>query len=504
MKIRIFICLIGVFLSFALNAQTPALTLEQKLALARHLADEAAQGKAETGRVLTGDFDFAKELKRCRALGKIPEASQESISEYSDITADSMSEKDSTKSDKKISEEKPSLPKKKYVVDTSKDFINGYYTGLIGGDEKASQARKKDMLETAMLEKKLSQMPNYFSYKGRLFDIISDDYNAHTTMISVLNEFEKVFDAYFSNENNQLLFSKKILFKLSKEKNPKKNTLLSIGDTGDFSLYVAWSKSLRIEEFCDAVATTVLAKIAYDNGGKYAVNKVPLWLKMAMARLLEQSVRFGVSMDMAQIASDNPPPLPLAVFSTSSGTEVTQAHSYWTLVALGKVIKDKSALSSFMRRVVLGNSPKMLVEKIDTFKPNRYDFKLWWRCLITGEIWARMGGVLSPKRSASEIARLAVLQVSTEDGQRVGVSLSKLWEDRDLLSTEIKQRVLEIKVALSIINSVYYNSLISLGRMYEAVENGDKSDFEKSKRDFSTEYQQARAISSQINSMIRN
>ena len=503
MKIRILIYL-GVFFAFTLNAQNSALTLEQKLAFARHLADEAAQGKAETGRVLTGDFDFSEELKRCRALGKIPETSQESIPEYSDITADSPDGNESVKSDKKTSEDASSSFKKKHVVDTSKDFINGYYTGLVGGDEKASQVRRKELLERVQLEKKLSQMPNYFSYKGRLFDIISDDYKAHTVMIYVLNEFEKVFDNYFSTKDGYLLLSKKVSFKISKEKNPKKNTVLSISDSGDFSLYVAWSKSLKIEEFCDTVAIAVLAKIAYENDGKNATNKVPLWLKMAIARSLEQSVRHGVSFEMAQLASENPPPMPIDVYAISTGTEIAQAHSYWTLIALEKSIKDKSMLSSFMNRVVRGDSPEMLVEKMSKFKPNRYDFQLWWRCLITGEIWARMGGVLSSERSASEIARLAVLQVDAEDGQRVGVSLLKLWEDRDLLSTEIKQRILEIKVALPNINLVYYNSLISLGRMYEAVENGDKSDFEKFKKEFATEYQQARAISHQIELMIKN
>jgi hypothetical protein len=80
MKSRMLITLLLLALcSSVWGASKPALTLSQKLALARHLADEAAQGKAETGRVLTGDFDFAKELERCRALGKIPSSIQESI-----------------------------------------------------------------------------------------------------------------------------------------------------------------------------------------------------------------------------------------------------------------------------------------------------------------------------------------------------------------------------------------------------------------------------------------
>ena len=502
MKSRMLITLLLLALcSSVWGASKPALTLSQKLALARHLADEAAQGKAETGRVLTGDFDFAKELERCRALGKIPSSTQESIAEDSDITAESptlaKAKSDITKA-KKDEAKANSSTKKKYVVDTSKDFINGYYTGLVGGNKEASQARKKEIEELAKLEKKLSELPDYFSYKGRLFDLLSDNYRAHTTMMYTLGEFEKVFDTYFSSEDKQLVLLKKISIKISDEKNPKQNTNLFVSPSGDFTLYIAWTKSLKVEEFCEAIANAVLLKMAYENAGKSAMEKVPLWLKMGIARALEQSIRFGVSSEMAEISAKVPPDLPEKVFALNQTTMSAQSHSFWTLIALEKVIKDKSMLSAFMKRVLAGESAKSLSEKVAEFKPQRYDFQVWWRCLITGEIWARMGGLLSVERSVSEVSRLAILQVNTSDGQRAGVSVSKLWEHRDVLQNEIKQRVLEIKVALSTINPIFYNSLISLGRMYEAIGEDNLSDFNEAKKQFISDYKYAQLISQQV------
>lgn len=499
MKYRALMFLVFVALSGVVcGASKPALTLSQKLALARHLADEAAQGKAETGRVLTGDFDFAKELERCKSLGKIPNSPQESIAEDSDITAESPTVATSKKDDAKTD----SSTKKKYVVDTSKDFINGYYTGIVGGDKDASQARKKEIEELAKLEKKLSQLPDYFSYKGRLFDLLSDNYRAHTTLIYALGEFEKVFDTYFSNDNQQLVLLKKISIKISDEKNPQRNTNLFVSQSGDFTLHIAWTKSLKIEEFCDAIANAVLLKIAYESGGKGAMEKVPIWLKMGIARSLEQSIRFGVSAEMAEISAKVPPELPEKIFALTQTTLSAQSHSFWTLVAIEKVIKDKSILSAFIRRVLAGESPKSLSEKMLAFKPLRYyDFQIWWRCLITGEIWARMGGLLSAERSVSEVSRLAILQVNTSDGQRVGVSVSKLFEHRDVLQNEIKQRVLEIKVALSTINPIFYNSLVSLGRMYEAIYEDNLSDFNEAKKQFISDYKYAQLVLQQVKTL---
>ena len=250
MKYRALMFLVFVALGGVVcGASKPALTLSQKLALARHLADEAAQGKAETGRVLTGDFDFAKELERCKSLGKIPNSPQESIAEDSDITAESPTVATSKKDDAKTD----SSTKKKYVVDTSKDFINGYYTGIVGGNKEANQARKKEIEELVKIEKKLSQLPDYFSYKGRLFDLLSDNYRAHTTLIYALGEFEKVFDTYFSNDNQQLVLLKKISIKISDEKKgllviENENTL----DEKNDSFYIA--KRFEISKLSKALS----------------------------------------------------------------------------------------------------------------------------------------------------------------------------------------------------------------------------------------------------------
>ena len=65
MKRAFFVCALLVAFQFA-HSDAPV-SLAEKIALARRMADEAAEGKAESGRVVNGNFDFNAELAKFRA-----------------------------------------------------------------------------------------------------------------------------------------------------------------------------------------------------------------------------------------------------------------------------------------------------------------------------------------------------------------------------------------------------------------------------------------------------
>ena len=142
---------------FCASSICSAASLAEKIALARHLADEAAAGKAPEGRVLTNDFDFDAELRKFRASAKF--RSTEAAPEDSDITELSSAgkpqsedsampetpRKPSFETAKKTPENagKPQHPAEKssdkIVVDTTKNFVNGYYVPRLGDDEKTAE-----------------------------------------------------------------------------------------------------------------------------------------------------------------------------------------------------------------------------------------------------------------------------------------------------------------------------------------------------------------------------
>ena len=108
---------------------------------------------------------------------------------------------------------------------------------------------------------------------------------------------------------------------------------------------------------------------------------------------------------------------------------------------------------------------------------------------------------MSPARSAEEVARLAVLQVDSPDG-RTGVPLDSLLGVSD--TDALKLRALEIKVAFANINPVYHNSLVSLGKIYEAAAERDSEAFEKARAEFLSDFKNARAVSAEIMRLMRD
>ncbi len=508
-----FIFFVAVSVSVCFSDEPPPLTLSEKIALARHLADEAAEGKAETGRVLTGNFDFGEELRKFRAMGKAG-TDGEPIPEYSDITARPQ---DISKAEKSASEEsalrgetgqkgqvarRVAEPEKRpEKIDTSKGFVNGYYMGVVGGD--GSEIKEAEATGKALAEREKSAVRIY-SYSGRLFELVSDDYEAHSEMIQMVRACEDMIGSYFGYGDEQLVFAKKIALQVSSSKDLKMdgNIGFNIAKNGGATLTVKWGRELGLEDFCSAFSSSVLMKLAFENGGEKASKNVPLWLKVAMSMAFEQRVRFGVSADLALAASKSPPPLPAEVFAADKNYPAFDAHAYWTLVSIEMAAGTGGELQRIMYAALAAEAPEKLSARVSGLMPASYDFALWWRCLITGEIQARLGGVMSLSRSADEIARLAVLQIDSPDSNRVGVridDLIKLGESsRDLLEL----RLLEIKVAFANINPAYHNALLALGRLYEAAADGDGDAFASSKSLFLEEFRLARSISVEIEKLM--
>ena len=496
-----------------------AASLAEKIALARHLADEAAAGKAPEGRVLTNDFDFDAELRKFRASSKYQ--SSEAAPEDSDITELSPAgkppreETDAPETEQKPAlktaqqpEQKPETPEApakkasdKPVVDTSKNFVNGYYVPRLGDDEKTAE---KAVDERRKLAELAAAAPRVYSYETRLFSIVSDNYNAHSTATDTLAKFERTALDYIGGAKGDFPLRRKILVQVFTDKSLEtaNGYKMAFSPDGGATITFKFEKNLPLETYCRATAECLLAKIAYERGGERAARNVPLWLKSAFATAFEWSVRFGVARDAATVAAANPPPLPAEVFAMNALSPENSAAAYWTLAAVAKASKDKNALSRFVGAALAGESPEKLSKRIEALKPQNFDFATWWRCLITGEIYARLGGVHPPQRSADEIARLAILQVDTPDGGRTGVPFERLFDSREKYAEAVDLRLLEIKVAFSNINPLYHNALVELGRLYEAVSDGDSEAFGESKKRFFDEFKNARNKGEIVKSMM--
>ena len=91
--------------------------------------------------------------------------------------------------------------------------------------------------------------------------------------------------------------------------------------------------------------------------------------------------------------------------------------------------------------------------------------------------------------------RLAILLRQRQGDSLEPVLGEKIFEIAKFSKAEIDSRLLEIKLALPWVNPVYYNSLVALGKMYQAAFDGDKEAFELNRADFLSEFKNAREIS---------
>ena len=149
------------------------------------------------------------------------------------------------------------------------------------------------------------------------------------------------------------------------------------------------------------------------------------------------------------------------------------------------------------------NAEKVREMIFDRMKPAEYDFALWWRALVMGEIWSRMSGIYTPEKSEAEILRMAVVQVDTPEGERVGISvLPDLWYNRENIRRDVELRIVEIKVSLARMNPLFHNCAVSLGLMFEKLIDGDEDEFREAAAVFVAEFKSARALAERAKKMM--
>jgi len=414
------------------------------------------------------------------------------------------------KSESSISQETSAAKKPKYVVDTSgKDFVNGFYVGKI--DDKSIKAENSQAKTDAPAKPKEPAAPRYYNTQNSMFYLVSDNYQAMSVGIDFIKATEEIFNDFFASNSAPIVFTRKVTLQLVSDKDFKMDGQFSVINYkgGDITLAAKWVDDLDFDGFCKLISGAALRKIILENGDLQNWKNPPYWLELAFSQVLAQKMRFGTAIDLARISAENPPKNIDEILSYSRDDNidngVKEANSYWLLKSIEKASRNRQMLSSFMKFAsVPRTAPEMSGAMATAFTGGLYDFNLWWRCLFTGEVWSRLGGVSTPDWSDSEIVRLAVIQTNSKDGERVGVSDSAIFENNKNISAEIADRVVEIKLSLMRINPLYYNTLISLGRMYEAAAADDDDEFKKAHSQFISDFSNARVLSARVKKLMKS
>ena len=132
-------------------------------------------------------------------------------------------------------------------------------------------------------------------------------------------------------------------------------------------------------------------------------------------------------------------------------------------------------------------------------------FDAWFACAFKGEIFARTGGILSPEDSREEIRYLCVPAFSDANGE-----LAPIVDTAFLLAPSsrasdwaLRANLRRIKAMLSVINPIYYDSLLQLGLMCETALEGDEDAFYKAREGFLRDFEAAMKLEKRVKSLLQ-
>ncbi|PWM29675.1 MAG: hypothetical protein DBX55_06350 [Verrucomicrobia bacterium] len=432
------------------------------------------------------------------SAGRMPSAAQADSSDVPAVEPISAIEP--------ISPEEPGVPKpippkseKLLPVDTSKNFVNGFYVGdsadSKGGEIDASQLPKKRISE----------------FKNSLFKIYGEDFVAVNQCAEVAKDCAELAAGFFSKTGKLGGIRPVELRVLSESESGSGSAPLTgarIMDNGAVVLSALWCERLDFDLFCRLLSGGALRSIAFSAGGVDGVKNLPYWLELAFEGALEQKARFGVARDMARLADANPPLLPESVFSLERGKienfELARAHAYWNLEALREILG--AGFPDFFSALLIDKkSPEAAADSIcGALKMSMEEFHSRWRCVVTGLICSRLGGIQTMEATRAEIVRYAVFPHMREDGTTeglAGMSLFEMREDPDVRNA-VELRIFELKVALSRSNSVYHNALVALGRSFEALLDDDADAYRSGLTDFTNELKTSDKIADKVRQLM--
>jgi|GEM_PF-2767687 len=332
----------------------------------------------------------------------------------------------------------------------------------------------------------------YVMYKTPCFIIIAQNTDALSAAKSVAESAEEMFAEYVGSK---MMFEPPLTLQIVPENSDtfKGDFAVSDFDTAHAVISARWVENLPFDGFCKLVSGAILRRMALQVGGSKAADAVPFWLELAFAKNLECKIAASGVFTCARAACAEPQDSLRRVFNYSRGGnadfEMMELNSYWTLRTLEGVLGKNKNFQAFFRRCLAGESPESLLKSVQA-ETKFSDFDTRWKCAVLGEIYSRMGGVLTTEASRAELARQSVVAVEDTDGELVSLSDTQLWQNRKnpRVRRTLNERIAEIKISLLYINPAYYDALLAAGQVMEAVIADDKSAFDAARESFIKSY----------------
>ena len=471
------------------------MTLDEKIQMARRAADKASgvepdlNSGAEPGGSISPQTSGASANIGAEASGGARDGAAGAPARVEkdnrEVGLPSQTSLDSRKNPPSGSKKAGGSDKTPYEVN-SEDFIDGYYIGRVGD----TPEQRKQALESLERAKKLLKAAGRINIaESKMYMIASESDEEGVSKLKYLSKAleQSLFDVF---PGDLITGKHKIVVRILPSDAPIKRPVYT---DGKFVYADFRAGDISMDDALRALLEAFFIRYGLDVNIQLAP---PQWVKDALLWNALENAQLGISLKLARMAAASPYRNIRDIFSSSGnfGADTKAAHAYWLFRAMLKM-SDRYTMLSFVENI---SKKKMTSQEVfDEVKsmlgtPEDRNLDQWIGCVMYSEIYARMGGVDTVKKSRLALLKMSAVKYFEDDKLKI-VPFDRLFDSPGLPKSAVQARLDELKFALLKINAVFLNAAVGLGAVYESYLSGNKAAYEAAVDAYITDFDRAKA-----------
>ena len=318
------------------------------------------------------------------------------------------------------------------------------------------------------------------------FDVIG----MHMRSVSYVNELSafsvQIAERYLPREG--LTFPSNILISLRPGKHVDflGDYRIRFAERGSIQVDLRWEDSMTLERSCYAISEALLVQYAIYNYGTKAPDKIRSWTIDALANDVYISLRSAEFADLLKVAQEMDVPQLTEILEPSRSTfAVPSAGGYWLLQIMKSGTLGRPVSRSLFQQAIAGiDIEGALTAAIESRRPaaELLPLQTWWVQELSlmfdqeYEVVETMGVSRDwlSKLGRFDIPLILALQPAKEE---LKLDLRAIWKHRAIPKVQelVQARYEILRLRMARVNPAYYNSALSLGKLFEGILNDESS-----------------------------
>ena len=318
------------------------------------------------------------------------------------------------------------------------------------------------------------------------FDVIG----MHMRSVSYVNELSafivQIAERYLPREG--LTFPSNILISLRPGEHVDfvGDYRIRFAERGSIQVDLRWEDSMTLERSCYAISEALLVQYAIYYYGTKAPDKIRSWTIDALANDVYISLRSAEFADLLKVAQEMDVPQLTEVLEPSRSTfAVPSAGGYWLLQIMKSGTLERPVSRSLFQQAIAGiDIEGALTAAIESRRPaaELLPLQTWWVQQLSlmfdqeYEVVETMGVSRDwlSKLGRFDIPLILGLQPANEE---LKLDLRAIWTHRAIPEVQelVQARYEILRLRMARVNPAYYNSALSLGKLFEGILNDESS-----------------------------